>query len=146
MPRLNLSDLNRPALCEKCEGIMVFRGLGQYKCEDCNHIDHDDYGKARNYIEEQPGANVYQIAEATGVSRKSLTNMVRDGRFEITKDSKTFMVCDVCGVNIRSGRVCQKCEASYHKAYEEDVRRSNIKGGFGKGEKGDEGVKRFKRE
>jgi len=56
------------------------------------------------------------------------------------------MVCDVCGVNIRSGRVCQKCEASYHKAYEEDIRRTNIKGGFGKSEKGDDGQKRFRRE
>ena len=125
---------------------MVFRGLGQYKCEDCGYIDHDDYGKARNYIEETPGANVYQIAEATGVARKNITNMVKDGRFEVTQDSKTFLACEVCGVNIRSGRTCRNCEASFHRAYEEDVRRTNIKGGFGKADQDAEGAKRFKRD
>jgi len=127
---------------------MVFKGLGQFKCEDCGNKEYDDYGKARNYIEVQPGANVYQISEATGVSRKAINNMVKEGRFEITRDSKTFLTCEVCGVSIRSGRACKNCEAAYHKAYEEDVRRTNIKGGFGKAERTDdaEGSKRFRRE
>jgi len=146
MRRISLLELNRPTNCPSCEGIMVFKGLGQYKCEDCGLFEYDDYGKARNYIEEKPGANVYEISEATGVSRKALTNMVKEGRFEIAKDSKTFLVCEVCGVNIRSGRACKNCESAYHKAYEEDVRRTNIKGGFGKGEMGEEGLKRFRRD
>ena len=147
MKRLvGILELNRPTSCSLCGGVMIFKGLGQFKCEDCGHKEYDDYGKSRNYIEAHPGANVYQIAEATGVSRKSINNLVKEGRFEITKDSKTFLQCEVCGANIRSGRVCPNCEASYHKRYEDDVRKSNISGGYGKAEQGDDGSKRFTRE
>ncbi|MCL2051261.1 MAG: hypothetical protein FWG91_06000 [Lachnospiraceae bacterium] len=149
MKRLvGMQELNRPVTCSLCEGVVVFKGLGQFKCEECGNFEYDDYGKAREFIEKMPGANVYQIAEATGVSRKAINNMIKDGRFEITRDSKSFLVCEVCGVNIRSGRACQNCEAAYHKAYEEDLRRTNIKGGFGKAERNEdaEGHKRFRRE
>lgn len=145
---ISVLELNRPTTCSLCEGIMVYRGLGQFKCEDCGNTEYDDYGKSRNYIEKNPGANVYQIAEATGVSRKSINNMVKDGRFEITKDSRSFLSCIVCGVNIRSGRVCPNCEAAYHKQYEDNVRKTHISGGFGKAEKNEDasGAKRFVRE
>ncbi|MCL2255130.1 MAG: hypothetical protein FWC09_11875 [Lachnospiraceae bacterium] len=145
---ISLQEVNRPITCEECKGLMVFQGLGQYKCEDCGLKDHDDYGKVRNYIESNPGVNVYQIAEATGVTRKSINNMVREQRFEIAKDSKTFIMCEMCGAKIRSGRACKNCEAAYHKQFEEDTRKINIKGGFGKAERSSdaEGSKRFKRE
>ena len=148
MKMIGLDELNRPVNCSLCKGIMVFRGVGEYKCEDCGNKEYDDYGKARNYIEEHPGANVYEISETTGVSRKVITNLVKDGRFEVTKESKTFMMCEVCGVSIRSGRVCRNCEAAYHKSYEEEIRRTNIKGGYGKAERDEDasGVKRFRRE
>lgn len=148
MRALLAEDFSRPGLCPECEGVMVFQGLGQYKCEKCGYQEYDDYGKARNYIEENPGANVTMIAEQTGVSRRSINNMVKEGRFEITKESKTFLLCEMCGTNIRSGRVCKNCEAAYHKAFEEDVRRLNIMGGYGKVEQtmDGSGSKRFKRE
>jgi rubrerythrin len=127
---------------------MVFQGLGQYKCEVCGFVEHDDYGKVRNYIEEHPGANVTMISDATGVSRRSINNMVKENRFEITKDSRTFLLCEMCGVNIRSGRVCPNCEAAYHKSYEEEIRRLNVIGGYVKADRSEDssGSKRFKRE
>jgi hypothetical protein len=145
---ITLTDLNRPAHCGDCKGIMVFQGLGQYKCEDCGLNELDDYGYARNYIEKNPGANVSEISDKTGVSRKSINNMVKEGRFEITKESRTFLLCEVCGINIRSGRVCKNCETAYHKNYEEDIRRTNIKSGYGKAERPEDaqGSKRFNRE
>ena len=143
----NLTELHRPVLCKECNGVMVFKGLGSYICEDCGKKEYDDYGKARNFIESRPGANISEIAEATGISRKTINDMLKDGRFEIAANSKTFLLCEVCGVSIRFGRVCTACEASYHKHYEEDVRKTNILGGFGKAERSDdaEGAKRFKR-
>jgi tRNA(Ile2) C34 agmatinyltransferase TiaS len=143
----SLIVIDRPTICADCEGIMIFQGLGQYKCEKCGGIEYDDYGKVREFIEEHPGANVAQISENTGVSRKSINKMIKEERFEIRKDSKTFLLCEICGIPIRSGYVCKNCEATYHKQYEEEVRKSNIKGGFGTG--GTEtatGAKRFKRE
>ncbi len=139
--------MNRPTYCSLCEGIMIFRGVGEYKCEDCGALEYDDYGKVRNYIEENPGANVTVISEATGVSRRSINHMLKEERFEIAPESKTFMLCEMCGASIRSGRVCKKCESAYHQAYEEDIRKLHIMGGYGKSDMDDtNGSKRFKRE
>ncbi len=148
MKRIEIEEFNRPNVCPECEGIMIFQGLGEYKCEVCGKREYDDYGKVRNYLEENPGANVSVISEFTGVSRRSINNMIKEERFEITKDSKSFLLCEMCGTSIRSGRVCKKCEADYHKAYEEDVRKLHIMGGYGKGERDEDhtGQKRYRRE
>ena len=42
---------HRPVLCEKCGGLMIFKGVGEYQCEDCKFVAYDDYGKTRLYIE-----------------------------------------------------------------------------------------------
>ncbi|MDR0220255.1 MAG: hypothetical protein LBI54_02490 [Lachnospiraceae bacterium] len=143
-----LIDIDRPTICALCGGVMVFQGLGQYKCEKCGDLEYDDYGKVREFIEEHPGANVAQIAENTGVTRKNINKMVKEERFEIRKDSKTFLLCEICGIPIRSGYVCKNCEATYHQQYEEEVRKSKIKGGYGVADPSEfaEGAKRFKRE
>ena len=48
---LRMDEYNRPKTCEKCDGVMVFMGVGEYQCEDCGAIAYDDYGKVRLYIE-----------------------------------------------------------------------------------------------
>ena len=146
--KIGFADFSRPTVCKDCEGLMVFEGLGRYKCEKCGFTEHDDYGKARNYIEEHPGANVAQISQATGVTTKSINNMVKEQRFEITSDSRTFLRCEICGTNIRFGRCCVNCESAFHKQYEDKVRKANIEGGFGKAERDEnaEGAKRFRRQ
>ena len=142
-----IANVSRPTVCKDCEGLMVFEGLGRYKCENCGATEHDDYGKARNYIEGHPGATVSQIAQATGITTKSINNMVKEQRFEISSDSRTFLRCEICGVDIRFGRSCANCESAFHKQYEEKIRKTNIEGGFGKAERDEstDGAKRFKR-
>lgn len=44
------NELDRPILCPECEGVMVYRGLGEYRCEECGGISYDNYGKVRNYL------------------------------------------------------------------------------------------------
>jgi len=48
--------------------------------------------------------------------------MLKESKLEITADSVAFMRCEICGVDIRSGRFCPKCEASYHKEKEKKMR------------------------
>lgn len=40
-----VNTYNRPTYCEKCGGVMVFKGVGEYRCEKCGYLDYDDYGK-----------------------------------------------------------------------------------------------------
>ncbi len=147
--RLQLEELyNIPRVCKKCGGVLVFKGVGEYRCEDCGELDYDDYGKVRMYIEEHKGATAAQIEAAIGVSQRSIRQMLKDGRLEVTKDSRTFLKCEICGKAIRSGQYCPECEVTVHRNLEAEQRaqiKKNIHGA-GMGQKGEEGQRRFMRE
>lgn len=147
--RLQLEEIyNIPRVCKKCGGVMVFKGVGEYRCEDCGELDYDDYGKARMYIEEHRGATAAQIEAAIGVSQRSIRQMLKDGRLEVTKDSRTFLKCEICGKAIRSGQYCPECEVTVHRNLEAEQRAQLNKNihGAGMGQKGEEGQRRFMRE
>ena len=141
-----VSQYNMPRECKECGGVMIFKGVGEYHCEKCNAVDYDDYGKARLYLEEHPGATAAQIEENMGVSQKSIRRMLKDGRLEIKEDSKSFLRCEVCGKDIRSGQFCPECEEKVHRRIEAQQRelQQKEKGvGVGMTKKGDEGHRRF---
>lgn len=142
-----LEQYHIPQVCKECGGVMVFKGVGEYRCEDCRAVDYDDYGKVRLYIEEHPGANAAQVEENTGVSQKIIRRLLKDGRIEVAEGSKSFLRCEVCGKNIRSGQFCPECETKVHNRIEAQQRAINQRNtkGIGMGEKGDEGQRRFMR-
>lgn len=148
MKKLVLEDFHRPTFCNKCKGVLVYRGLGEYQCEDCGAFDYDDYGKVRNYLDRHRGANVAEISEATGVTHKSIRDMIKDNRFEVINNAGGYIRCEMCGTNISSGRLCGKCEMQYHRQMEAEARtrrKAAISGGSA-GVHGESGSKRFTRE
>lgn len=48
--------------------------------------------------------------------------MIKENRFELVESKGGYLRCEICGENIRSGRLCPKCEAEYHKQIEEEAR------------------------
>lgn len=147
MRAVNFDSYHRPLHCQECGGIMIYEGIGEYRCENCHKLDYDDYGKVRKYIEQNPGASIAIISDKTGVSRKIINEMVRESRFEIANDSRIFMKCEICGVNIRSGHLCPTCEKEYNRKIEEEIRAKHRLEGYGTSqETGQSGSKRFNRE
>lgn len=138
---------NIPRQCEKCGGVMVFQGLGEYCCEDCGELAYDDYGKVRAYIEEHKGATAAQIEDAIGVSQKTIRRLLKDGRLEIAEGSRVFLQCEICGKMIRSGQYCPECEMKVHRNIEAKQREMAHRDlqGFKMGKQGEEGQKRFTR-
>ncbi|MCM1253158.1 MAG: flagellar protein [Clostridium sp.] len=139
---------NRPKECPECGGVMVFKGCGEYRCEDCRYVAYDDYGKVRNYVEKHGGATAAQVSQATGVKQKTIRTMLKESRLEIADGSNSFMKCEMCGANIRSGRVCAKCELEYNRSVEakERLKHEKMIAGFGMEHHTDEeGAKRFTR-
>ena len=134
---------HRPTICEKCGGVMVFKGVGEYECEDCKHHQYDDYGLVRNFVEKNKGATASEIEDKTGVKQRTIRQMLRESRLEVALDSKMFMHCEICGTNIRSGRFCPKCEAAYHHKVEEQARLQKHMKGIGMGGDTSHGEKRF---
>ena len=143
-----LDYYNVPRTCKKCGGVMVFKGVGEYHCEDCGFVDYDDYGKVRLYIEEHKGATAAEIENAIGVSQRSIRRMLRESRIEVAEGSKSFLLCEICGKSIRSGRFCTECEKMVHRNMESAQREALHKNrkGIGMGAYGEEGQRRFKRE
>lgn len=142
-----LDNYHTPYICKECGGVMIFKGVGEYRCEDCDFVDYDDYGKVRLYIEAHKGATAAEIEAAIGVSQRSIRNMLRESRIEVAEGSRTFLHCEVCGKEIRSGRFCPECETKAHRNMEEQQREELRKStkGFGMNRNLDEGQKRYKR-
>lgn len=134
-----------PRVCEKCGGVMIFKGVGEYHCEDCGAVAYDDYGKVRLYIEEHRGATAAQIESAIGVPQRTIRRMLKEGKLEVTPDSRAFLYCEMCGKPIRSGTYCPECEMKVHRVLEAEQREKHHKDvqGFGLNQKGEEGQKRF---
>lgn len=140
---ISLENYHRPSHCALCGGIMIFKGVGEYECEDCKYRDYDDYGKVRLYIEQHRGATAVEVEKATGVSQKTIRQMLHEGRIEVAADSKAFLHCEICGADIRSGRYCSKCMTSANRKFEEEVRNKKKMQGFGASIQGESGAKRF---
>lgn len=145
-----VNTYNRPTYCSQCGGVMIFKGVGEYHCEKCGYVDYDDYGKVRNYIEKYLGANAAEASKATGVSQRSIREMLKEARLEIAPNSTFFLRCEICGAPIRWGRFCQKCETAHHRNIEEMARKArhhdDMYGYSTERRTGEEGSKRFKRE
>lgn len=142
------ADYNIPKRCEECGGVMVYKGVGEYKCEDCKHVMYDDYGKVRLFVEKHPGALTSDVSAHTGVSQHNIRQMLKEERLEISANSSTFLRCEICGASIRSGRLCHKCEMDYHRAIEAEeraMRGPKEMSGIAKVQHVDDGEKRFTR-
>ncbi len=147
MNDLKENFLNEPGACSRCGGNMKFVGLGEYKCEDCGFIAQDDYGKVRGYLEEHRGATAFEVEQGTGVKQRTIRQLIREERVEVRPDSKVFLKCDMCGVDIRFGRYCAKCATIIEKQKEADAKKKINKNmsGYGKAGEQQSGEKRFKR-
>lgn len=122
MDFLRLDTYHVPRICTECGGVMVYKGVGEYRCEDCNRLDFDDYGKVRAYIESHKGATAVEIEQCTGVSQRTIRQMLRESRLEIAVGSRMFLYCERCQKPIRSGVLCTECETSQHRILEEQMR------------------------
>ena len=66
--------------------------------------------KTKKYLEDNGPSNIIQISYATGLSRVAVTKLLKEGRLEVSRTSEVMPCCERCGVAIRFGRLCSKCE------------------------------------
>lgn len=101
--------LNRMQYCSKCNGKMHYLYSGIYECEKCGAQAMDEFGKVKNYIEIHGPSSAYEISEATGVDLDTIDFFLKQGRVQLTEDSRFFLQCEMCGADITYGRICAKC-------------------------------------
>ena len=95
--------------CNICKKKVQFIGGGKYKCNSCGNIVLDDFGKVKEFLEENGPSPSIIISTATGVSTQVIEQFLKEGRIEIPKGSSYFIKCEKCGASIRYGRYCNVC-------------------------------------
>lgn len=107
-------------VCQKCSGVMRFKGSGRYVCENCGYEYLTDFGKVKKFLAENGPSNAYVISEGTGVSRARIYQFIREGRVEvIEKEKKEQPFCVACGAALAFGRLCPNCAKKMRKRGED---------------------------
>ncbi len=99
----------KPTRCSKCRGRLRYSGAGRYEGFDCGHEEIDDFGKVKEFIDENGACPAIIISECTGVPEEIINGMLRQGRLEIPDGSSMYITCEKCGCSIRYGRFCPDC-------------------------------------
>ncbi len=100
---------HKPIKCERCHGKLEYIGSGKYECELCQHIMMDDFGKVKEYINENGPSPIIEISAMTGVKKSLIESFLKKGRLEIPEGSDFYITCEKCGCHIRYGRYCPEC-------------------------------------
>lgn len=100
---------NKPVKCDKCNGKMFYIGSGAYECARCGYKILDDFGKVKQFLEENGPSPILVIAQVTGVKPEIIEMFLKKGRVEIPEGSKYYLQCERCGCSIKYGRYCPEC-------------------------------------
>ncbi len=98
--------------CKRCGKIYTYMG-GTPICQACKQQDEDDFKRVKQYLWDNPKANITDISAELDVSVEKIKRFLKDGRLEIiTEEGNMFLECEKCGKAIKSGRFCEECERS----------------------------------
>lgn len=100
--------------CPYCNKVLALVH-GIKKCIHCGREFEDDFHKIKTYLDSlesdaHVGArSISEIAHATGVSTEIVDLYWKRTRLETTENSPVNASCEICGSEIRSGRICYEC-------------------------------------
>lgn len=93
--------------CPRC-GKIFAKGVLDV-CHNCVKEIEKEYEQCVKYLRENKGANIQELSDATGVSVKQITKFIREGRISLYNAPNLMYPCEVCGMLIREGMMCDKC-------------------------------------
>ncbi|HWP95338.1 MAG TPA: TIGR03826 family flagellar region protein [Syntrophomonadaceae bacterium] len=99
--------------CAGCGRMFAYQGRNL--CSKCLENEDTDYGVVRRYVRDNPGAGVFQVAEATGVEEEKILQFLKDGRLQ-SKGFVEITNCERCGKRISEGKFCEQCRGEINQA------------------------------
>lgn len=103
--RVIMADLRN---CPRCGKLFAY--IGRSICNRCIEQEEEEFKLVKEYIYNNPGATVFEVADATEVSVDKIMRFLREERLEISSDNVNLILeCESCGTSIRTGRYCQQC-------------------------------------
>lgn len=109
--------------CRSC-GCIFNYVAGQVICPACREKLEKKFQEVKEYIRENKGVGIQQVAEACEVDQGQIRQWLREERLELSEDSAAYLRCESCGKSIRTGRFCEKCSFEMKKGLQE-VLKSN---------------------
>ena len=102
--------------CSKCERAFAYDG--EDLCPKCRYGDDEDFKIVKEYLYDNPGADIKMVSEDTEVEVKKILQYLKEGRIVIAEGSEnTALACERCSVAINMGRFCNKCIAKMEKEF-----------------------------
>ncbi len=98
--------------CKRCGKMFCFTGIGKCICASCKEEDEAEFEKVKDYIYENLSATIMQVSKETGIRVTRIKSYLRDGRLVIPDGSAVFLKCEMCGADIKFGRLCRECADS----------------------------------
>lgn len=99
--------------CKSCGNL--FNYTGRNICPACVKKLEERFSTVKEYIRENPGASIAQVAEETEVSVNQIRNWIREERLILTEESAIGIECERCGKPIRFGKMCEDCKRKVTK-------------------------------
>ena len=104
-----LMKLKQMERCEKCNNPFNYVGSGRYRCTFCGEEKLDDFGKIKQFLDQNGPTPSGIISQQTGISMDKIDSYLRQGMVEIRDGGKYYLNCEKCGSAIRYGRYCPEC-------------------------------------
>lgn len=108
--------------CKGCNRLFQYIG-GPPLCPACREALEDKFAQVKEYIYQNPGTSVAQVAEATEISVKQIKQWIREERLVLSQASADGIECEHCGVPICSGRFCESCKNKMANSFSATISR-----------------------
>ena len=95
--------------CRGCGRIFNYI-TGPFLCQACKEKMEVKFQEVKEYIRENAGVGIKEVAEACEVETSQINQWLREERLELTEGSTIFLSCESCGTQIRSGKYCEQCK------------------------------------
>lgn len=94
--------------CSRCGRMFQAEGATKL-CSRCLDNDEEDFKVVREYVYDNPGANITEVSEETGVSEEKILKFLRQGKLMLKDEVSMVLDCERCGKPIKTGRFCDSC-------------------------------------
>lgn len=97
--------------CKQCGRVFQAEGIEKL-CSRCRSNDEEDFKVVREYIYDNPDANIKDVAEETGVLEEKILKFLRAGKLILKGENAMVLDCERCGKGISTGRYCDECSSA----------------------------------
>ena len=108
--------------CRSCGKLYNYLGPNTPFCPSCMAQIEEKFQRCKEYIRNNPGANMQEVSEANDVSTKMIKQWVREERLTFAEGSCVGIECESCGAQILTGRYCNACKGKMAQSFTQAIR------------------------